>query len=165
MKFFAAAFVLFFSLFATAQEGYEIKVTFKPFKNQYIYLGHYYGKQLPIIDSVKLNDQSVGVFKGPKKLGGGVYLIGYPDRSRHFEILIDKTQRFSIAADTANLEKLTFTGSPENTAFAAYQTFMTTNGRTLDALNNERKQKPADSAQLTAKMTTLQGRSKSSGMA
>ena len=56
---------------AAAANGYEIKVTLKPFKNEWIYLGHYYGKQLPILYSVKLNSQSEGVFKGSKKLGGG----------------------------------------------------------------------------------------------
>src|SRR5687768_17696272 len=43
------AAVLLFSLISSglfAQNAYEIKVTLKPFKNQYVYLGHYYGKQL-----------------------------------------------------------------------------------------------------------------------
>src|SRR5687768_9954837 len=91
------------ALAASAQDGYEIKVTLKPFKNQYIYLGHYYGKQLPIIDSVLLNDKSEGVFKGAKKLGGGIYLVGYPDRARNFEMLVDKNQKFSVMADTATI--------------------------------------------------------------
>src|SRR5689334_25209073 len=106
MKFLAA--VCFACLFyvAHAQNGYEIKVTLKPFKNQYIYLGHYYGKQLPIIDSAMLNDKSQAVFKGNKKLGGGIYLIGYPDKAQHFEIAIDKSQRFSIIADTAKLKAI-----------------------------------------------------------
>jgi hypothetical protein len=94
MRFLATALLSFTASFCYAQNGYEIKVTLKPFKNQYIYLGHYYGKQLPIIDSAKLNDKSEAVFKGPKKLGGGIYLVGYPDRSRNFEILIDKNQNF-----------------------------------------------------------------------
>src|SRR3990170_8338872 len=99
MRFTNTLLALLFALAASAQNGYEIKVTLKPFKNQYIYLGHYYGKQLPIIDSVKLNDKSEGVFKGTKKLGGGIYLIGYPDRARNFEILVDKNQKFSVSAD------------------------------------------------------------------
>ena len=102
MKFTATLCALLFSTLLFAQNGYEIKVTLKPFKNQYIYLGHYYGKQLPIIDSVKLNEKSEGIFRGTKKLGGGIYLVGYPDRSHNFEILVDKVQRFSVAADTAN---------------------------------------------------------------
>ncbi len=79
-----------------AQDGYEINVTFKPFKNQYIYLGHYFGKQIPIIDSVKLNEKSEGVFKGSKKLGGGIYMIGYPERSRNFES--STADQFSVQA-------------------------------------------------------------------
>ena len=72
MKLTAVVISLLFSVTLFAQNGYEIKVTLKPFKNEWVYLGHYYGsKQLPIVDSVKLNDKSEAVFKGSKKLGGG----------------------------------------------------------------------------------------------
>ena len=141
MKKFATAFFLFYAAALCAQSpagGYEIKVTLKPFKNQYIYLGHYYGKQLPIIDSVKLNDRSEGVFKGPKKLGGGIYLIGFPDRANRFEFLVGTQQRFSIVADTAHLDQVSFVGSAENSSFKAYQEFMGKNGRTLDELYKKR---------------------------
>lgn len=137
--------------------GYEIKVTLKPFKNEYIYLGHYYGKQLPIIDSVKLNERSEGVFRGNKKLGGGIYLVGFPDRARNFEVLVDKNQRFSVIADTADLEKLQFVGSPENTAFLEYQQAMGRSGRSIDALMRQRSGKPAaDSIRITAEIGKLQ---------
>ncbi|HRG93967.1 MAG TPA: hypothetical protein PLZ10_13515, partial [Chitinophagaceae bacterium] len=79
----------------SAQEGYEIKVNFKPFKHQYIYLGHYFGKTYPIIDSAMLNEQGTAVFKGTKKLNGGIYLIGYPNKTGFFEILVDKDQHFT----------------------------------------------------------------------
>lgn len=91
-KIFATALSCLFTCLLLAQEGYEIKITLKPFKNQYIYLGHYFGKQMPIIDSVKLNEKSEGIFKGSKKLGGGIYMIGFPDRGRSFEVLIGKNQ-------------------------------------------------------------------------
>ncbi|HEY1021750.1 MAG TPA: hypothetical protein VGE06_05530, partial [Flavisolibacter sp.] len=110
MKYTAAIVALLLSTTAFAQAGYEIKVTLKPFKNQYIYLGHYNGKTMPIIDSVKLDATSTGVFKGPKKLGGGIYLVGYPDRSNKFEMLVGAEQKFSVVADTANIENITFTG-------------------------------------------------------
>ena len=71
MKRIAFFCALFTSNLAFAQQpGYEIKVTFKPFTNQYIYLGHYEGKQLPVIDSSLLNDKSEAIFKGSKNLGG-----------------------------------------------------------------------------------------------
>lgn len=153
MKRTATILFLLLSCSLFAQDGYEIKVTLKPFKNQYIYLGHYYGKQLPIIDSALLNDKSEAVFKGPNKLGGGIYLIGYPDRARTLEFLVDKGQKFSLAADTATPGKITFTNSPENVAFQAYQAYMVRNGRAIDSLAQKRKGSSArDSAALTARM-------------
>ncbi len=155
MKLPAVLALLCFSFGAFAQNAYEIKVTLKPFKNQYIYLGHYYGKQLPIIDSVLLNDKSEGVFKGSKKLGGGIYLIGYPDRSQHFEILVDKNQKFSVIADTANIRKVSFVNSPENIAFLAYQDFMVKNGKQMESLAKERSINKADSVKLTAQIESI----------
>jgi hypothetical protein len=88
-------FLLSATGFAFAQTNeFELKVTFKPFKRQFIYLGYHYGKQKPIIDSVMLDDNSVGVFKQTKKLEKGVYLIGFPNKSGYFEVLIDKEQKF-----------------------------------------------------------------------
>lgn len=117
---------------ASAQQGYEIKVTFKPFKNQYIYLGHYFGKQYPIIDSAKLDANSQAIFKGNKTLPGGVYLIGYPNKAGFFEILVDKQQHFAVIADTATVRKgIGFQGSNDNTLFNAYQQYMITTGTAI----------------------------------
>jgi thiol-disulfide isomerase/thioredoxin len=155
MKLPATVLAVFSSFILFAQNAYEIKVTLKPFKNQYIYLGHYYGKQLPIIDSVLLNNNSEGVFKGPKKLGGGIYLIGYPDRAHNFEFLVDKNQKFSIVADTINIRKLNFNGSPENVSFLAYQDFMIKNGRQIEALQKQRSAGGNDSIKATKEIETL----------
>jgi thiol-disulfide isomerase/thioredoxin len=155
MKLPATVLAVFSSFILFAQNAYEIKVTLKPFKNQYIYLGHYYGKQLPIIDSVLLNNNSEGVFKGPKKLGGGIYLIGYPDRAHNFEFLVDKNQKFSIVADTTNIRKLNFNGSPENVSFLAYQDFMIKNGRQIEALQKQRSAGGNDSVKATKEIETL----------
>ena len=140
----------------SVSEGYEIKLTLKPFKNQYVYLGHYYGKQLPIIDSVKLNEKSEAVFKGPQKLGGGIYLVGYPDRANRFEFLIGKEQKFSIIADTANIQKITFTGPPENTSFRDYQLFMMTYGKAMEDFYKKRVGAAVeDSVKLTSQIDSL----------
>ena len=113
--------------------GYEIKMTFKPFKNQYIFLGHYEGKQLPVIDSVMVNDRGEGTFKGDKPLGGGVYLVGYPNKQGFFEFLVGTDQHFSIKADTADLRNITFINSPDNDLFVEYQRFMEVHGRRIDS--------------------------------
>jgi thiol-disulfide isomerase/thioredoxin len=126
--------------FAFAQtNAYEIRVTLKPFKNQYIYLGHYFGKQLPIIDSVELNDKSEGVFKGPKKLGGGIYLVGYPGKNGFFEMLVDKEQKFSVIADTATIHNngISFQNSPDNILFTAYQQAMAAKGKEIEAAKQQ----------------------------
>ena len=136
---------------AYSQGGYELKVTFKPFKNDYIYLGHYSGKQYPVVDSVKLNDKSEGVFKGAKELGGGIYLIVTPAKDRFIEVLVDKKQHFSVAVDTADLNERKFTNSPDNDLFNAYQKFMSVKGRSLDSANKALKASPTpkDSISLT----------------
>jgi thiol-disulfide isomerase/thioredoxin len=123
-----------------AQDGYEIKVTFKPFKKQYIYLGHYFGKTYPIIDSVMLDDKSEAVFRGTKKLNGGIYLIGYPGRNGFFEILVDKQQHFSVIADTATLATgAKFINSADNVLFTAYQQHMQASGKKIKALQEKLK--------------------------
>jgi thiol-disulfide isomerase/thioredoxin len=127
---------LFIAALVAAQDGYEINVTLRPFKNEYIYLGHYSGKQYPVVDSVKLDDKSQGTFKGAQKLGGGIYIIAYPSKNKFFELLIDKQQHFSIIADTATvLTKKKFINSPDNELFDAYQQYMTAKGKLIDSAN------------------------------
>lgn len=124
-------------LFAQTNE-FELKVTFKPFKRQFIYLGYHYGKQKPIVDSVLLDDNSTGTFKRAKRMEKGVYLIGYPNKANYFEILIDKEQKFSVIADTANLlHNLKFIGSPDNTLFVQYQNYAAAKGGEIE---NAKKQ-------------------------
>jgi thiol-disulfide isomerase/thioredoxin len=145
-----------FSLFA--QTGYEIKVTFKPFKNQYIYLGHYFGKSYPIIDSALLNDKSETVFKGQQKLNGGIYLVGYPNKAGFFEILVDKQQYFSVIADTTTISKgVQFINSPENVQFNDYQQHMTASGKKIVAAQEKLKlaTNAKDSAQWNEELIKL----------
>ncbi len=131
---------LFCSTAVFAQNAYEIKVTFKPFKKQYIYLGHYFGKTYPIIDSALLNEKSEAVFKGTKKLPGGIYLVGYPNKTGFFEILIDKQQKFSIIADTATIKNgVQFQNSPDNVMFTGYQQFMSAKGQKIAGLQQQIK--------------------------
>jgi thiol-disulfide isomerase/thioredoxin len=148
---------LFLSLLCFAQAGYEIKVTLKPFKNQYIYLGHYSGKQFPILDSVKLNANSEGTFKGTQKLGGGIYVIVYPSKNSFFEVLVDKQQRFTVIADTSTLKKeKKFINSPDNVLFASYQEYMNEKGKQIDSINTALKSSPAaaDSLELSKRLKT-----------
>lgn len=143
---------------AQTPPAYEIKVTFKPFKNQYIYLGHYFGKSYPITDSALLNDKGEAIFKGNKKLQGGIYLIGYPGKAGFFEFLVDKQQKFSVIADTATIRSgIKFVGSPDNVLFVGYQQHMNTTGQKVVALQEQLKKatNKKDSAALTEQLTKL----------
>jgi thiol-disulfide isomerase/thioredoxin len=141
-----------------AQGGYEITVTLKPYKDQYIYLGHYFGKSYPIIDSVKVDQQSRGVFKGKQPLQGGIYLIGFPNKSGFFEILVDKQQQFSVTADSATLPNgITYTNSPDNELFTRYQRMVSEKGMRINSLREVLKTVPtrADSTRLIDSLNTL----------
>lgn len=143
-------------LFAQTNE-FELKVTFKPFKRQFIYLGYHYGKQKPIIDSVLLDDNSTGVFKRAKKMEKGVYLIGYPNKSGYFELLIDKEQKFSVTADTADLiASMKFVGSPDNTLFLQYQNYASVKGREIE--NAKRQLAAAKTKSDSTKWTDIIGK-------
>jgi peroxiredoxin len=124
-------------LWASAQNGYQVNVSFKTFKNQYLYLGYYFGKTLPIKDSVKLDANGNGVFKGKDKLPAGIYLVGFPNKKQFFELLIEKYQRFSITiTDTVDINnKIVIKGAPDALQFQDYQRFMDAKGREIASLN------------------------------
>ncbi len=143
---------------AWSQDGYEITVTFKPYKDQYIYLGHYFGKSYPIIDSVKVDQQSKGVFKGKQPLKGGIYLIGFPNKSGFFEILVDKQQQFSVFADSATLPGgITYVNSPDNELFSRYQRMTTEKGMRINSLRESLKTAPTktDSTRLVDSLNAV----------
>jgi len=123
---------VFIAVQATAQTtGYSIGITLKPYKNQYVYLGYYYGKIKALADSAMLNAGSTAVFKGKEKLNGGIYFIVSPRKEILFELLLDKQQHFSIQADTAGLPaSVKFINSPENVLFQSYSKFAGINGKT-----------------------------------
>src|SRR5215831_16528951 len=109
----------------TELNAYEIKVTLLPFKNCWMYLGSYYGKNKILADSAWFNEKSEATFKGDKKLPGGIYFFVSPSHSLLFEILMDEGQHFTVKADSAHLESITVSGSSENVLFADYTRFLT----------------------------------------
>ncbi|MGB3006892.1 MAG: thioredoxin-like domain-containing protein [Chitinophagaceae bacterium] len=159
MKRLTTLFSLLVAFSAFAQTGYEIKVTFKPFKKQYIYLGHYFGKTYPIVDSALLNDKSEAVFKGTKTLQGGIYLVGYPNKAGFFEILVDKNQHFSVIADTAIISKgAKFINSTDNVLFVNYQQHMNAEGKKINTLQQKLKTATTkkDSAQMNDELAKIE---------
>jgi peroxiredoxin len=105
--------------------GHAIGVQLKNYHNGKLYLGNFFGKQTYVVDSASMDARGTAVFKGTDTLPGGIYFVLLPAKKRYFEMLIDKGQRFSVTADTANdFRNLTFSGSPDNTLFNGYNAFL-----------------------------------------
>jgi peroxiredoxin len=117
-------------------QGYSINLTLKPYKNTYVYLGYYYGSKKALADSVLLDANSNGVFKGKQRLPGGIYFIVSPRKEILFELLLDQQQQFSISADSAKIPAgVVFTGSADNTVFQKYTAFANRTGEEATRLN------------------------------
>ncbi|TAH13147.1 MAG: hypothetical protein EAZ12_01875, partial [Sphingobacteriia bacterium] len=132
-------------------KGHLIPITLTPLKNCTVYLGSHFGKSMTLVDSCKLNEKSMGVFKGDKKLTGGIYFVVSPNYTIQFELLMDDIQQFTISADTAQKEKFIITGSFDNDIFKQYSQYSTEKGRERQQLESEYKAKlsnPADSLRL-----------------
>ncbi|MBO9563146.1 MAG: DUF5106 domain-containing protein [Niastella sp.] len=143
---------------AQAQTGYNINITLKPYKNSYVYLGYHYGKMKALADSVLLDENSKGTFKGKQPLPGGIYFVVSPRKEILFELLIDKQQQFTITADSVGLpNSVVFSGSPDNAAFQHYTRFANTTGMALNEANKEYKtaRNATDSAAITARIKSL----------
>jgi thiol-disulfide isomerase/thioredoxin len=141
-----------------AQAGYSIDITLKPYKNTWIYLGHHYGPKKALADSVLLDANSKGTFKGAQALPGGIYFVVSPRKEILFELLIDKQQTFSIQADTSNLpDGVVFTNSPDNTLFKNYTSFASTTGQAAANLNAQlaSAKSAKDSAAITPRLRQL----------
>ncbi|HSB93479.1 MAG TPA: thioredoxin-like domain-containing protein [Flavitalea sp.] len=124
--------------------GHDIAVSLTPVKNQWVYLGFYYGKIKALADSTRLDNNSAGHFKGEDRLPGGIYFLVSPKKEILFEILIDKNQHFSIKADSANLPAgISFDGSLTNQQFQKYSLFAGVNGSEMAALQQKLAEHPA----------------------
>lgn len=142
---------------AQTPAGRNIQITLKPLKNCKVYLGSYYGKTRVLADSCMLNANSQGVFKGKTKLTGGIYFVVSPDYVIQFELLMDRTQQFSIMADTAQKDKAIIIGSPDNDLFRKYSQFSTNKGMQLQALEQQLQQSrtATDSSKLQSLITAV----------
>ena len=139
------------------EDGYHIDAVIKPYKNCWMYLGSYYGKNKILVDSAYFNANSQAIFKGNKKLPEGIYFFVTPAHSLLFEILMDEGQHFSITADSAHLENIAVTGSADNELFAAYSRYLTTIAPKLNGLQQQLRttKNSADSAAIQDQIKKL----------
>jgi thiol-disulfide isomerase/thioredoxin len=115
---------------STAQ-GYVFTLQTPSFKSGIVYLAYHMGKNLNVADSAAINNKGAAIFKGKDKLPGGIYAIVFPGKYTSVDFFVDKEQALTINADTADLSKITVTGSNENLLFQQYQKFVNVKGKQL----------------------------------
>ncbi|MBI2729881.1 MAG: DUF5106 domain-containing protein [Sphingobacteriales bacterium] len=137
MKRLLTAFILV-SAAASAQTGYSIAASFKPFTKGYLYLGHHFGAKKMVVDSALIDSKGQANFKGKEKLPGGIYLVVNPQKSVYYEILMDEKQNFTVSGDTADLvNSIKVSGSFENELFLSYQKSSAQKFKQIQKLNSD----------------------------
>ncbi len=87
-------------------------------------LGYYAGNFTYTVDSVQVAKGGNIRFKGQKDLLDGMYFLMIPEVG-FIDFIVYKDYQFKVKADIANLNKnLSVTGSKENEAYFAYQSFL-----------------------------------------
>lgn len=108
---------------AAPKKGYKITVQIKNTKDTVLYMGYYYGKYTPAMDTARINKKGQFVFESTTKEAlPGVYFFSNPQgRYAEFIINLDKPN-FTLKTDEVNwISNMQVTGSPENKAFYDYQ--------------------------------------------
>lgn len=151
MKNFTCILFLQLLVFTCSAQGYKISVQSNS-KPGVAYLTYHLGPNFNVTDSGAMSKTGAVVFKGDKKLPGGIYAIVLPGKSRSVDFFVDKEQLISIKIDTANTSNAVITGSAANDLFKPYQDYVSIKGAQLikekEAFSNSKTK--ADSALHTA---------------
>ena len=115
---------IFALAFAGPKDGFQIKVKVNGLKDTTLLLGHHYGEKKYVVDTIRVDAKGNGVFRADTLLKGGVYLVILPGMA-YFEVLVTGNQRFSVETNKDDLiNRMRFTGSPENVTYLNYQKYM-----------------------------------------
>jgi len=135
-------FVIVLILFLTANfafsQGTEIKIKFRTFKNNEVYLGFHYGKDKYIRDTAKVDNKGIVVFSDKlKEIPGGIYLLITPDLN-YFEFILAES-KVVLETDTGDFVKnMKVIESEENKIFFNYLKFIETKQKEKDIIAKEK---------------------------
>jgi hypothetical protein len=114
-------------------QGYRITLQAPQYKSGIVYLTYYMGPNLNVADSAAMSNTGMAIFKGAKKLPGGIYVIVLPGKRIRTDFLMDKEQVINVKLDTTDLLNKTFvTGSKENVLYVQYQKYVAKKGKELE---------------------------------
>jgi thiol-disulfide isomerase/thioredoxin len=136
--FFIACIVCTGNIFG--QNGYHINLTINGLRDTTVILGHYMASQaLYPDDTVKLDRNGKGVFKGNSTLRQGLYFLYLPN-GHPIDLIIGTDQKFSVFSDTVDFYKnLETKGSADNEIYLNYI-------REMSKMNAEMKEYSANLA-------------------
>ena len=123
------------SIYSASAQGYQITLQ-SNYRSGITYLTYYLGKDYFLQDSAAFSNTGLAVFKGDKKLPGGIYALVFPGKRLTADFLLDKEQVISIKADSGQLDKMQVSGSPANTLFKDYRAFVNVKGKQLQDEKN-----------------------------
>jgi len=130
---------LLFAYCSTRSEGYNIKIQIKGAENKSIILAYYFEDKFVTVQELTLDSKGLGVFKGDKKLDGGVYLVSVSDKG-YFDFLMVDDQDFSMITDTTNYVKnMKIKNCEENEIFYTHQKKIEEISIKLDNQNKEKE--------------------------
>lgn len=122
-----------------AQKGYKISVKINNLRDSAIILAHHFSKSIIPDDTIYLDKNGAGIFKGDKALPQGMYLLFLPSKT-YFDIMMPEDQDFYIENDTSDfVQNFKSVGSVDNEMFGKYQVFLRDNRTAIDALNKKYK--------------------------
>lgn len=131
------------------EEGYKIKVQLSGITDSVCYLANYYGDKTYLTDTAYTDSKGRFTFEGDSSLPGGVYIIAGQSNNKYLEIIIDKSQQFSVSADLKTImTDVKFEKSDENVLFFDFIQYNMKIRKEQDALRKRLKdgQLPSDSA-------------------
>jgi thiol-disulfide isomerase/thioredoxin len=121
------------------ENGYEIKVKINGIKDTTVILGHHFASIMNADDTIRVDKNGSGIFKGKKPLPQGMYIVFLPTKT-YFDIIIGENQKFSVENDTTDLfKKIKFTGSKENQIFYDYQYLLSSKREEMKKLQEQKK--------------------------
>lgn len=122
------------------KEAYNFSITLKGYKaGTLFYLGYYFGDKQYLRDSSRTDESGKIVFKGDKKLEGGVYLIATRSKELLFDFIFTEPF-FSLETDSGKIiENMKVKGSVENAVFFDYSRFTTRMGMQANELDDKIK--------------------------
>ena len=105
---------LWTNTFEKSTNGYEFRFKIKGIADTIVKLAFHKGENKLLVDSAFVDCKGRFLFKGNKKLPGGIYLIVIPNQP-YFEFIVDEDYHMYLETDTINMmQNMKIEGSKVN---------------------------------------------------